>query len=70
MSTAIASPARASSMPPNSVLAADLIRLSGLSLIPGGRADRILPILQPNHDAAGFVNPIWLPIHWMPAKSA
>ncbi|HLZ26559.1 MAG TPA: hypothetical protein VKV73_04485 [Chloroflexota bacterium] len=67
MSTAIASPARASSVPANSVSAAGLINLSGLSLVLAGVLIAFFPILHPNHDAAGFVNPIWVPVHWIPA---
>ena len=52
------------------VSTAELIRLSGLGLTLGGILIAFFPILHPNHDPAGYANPIWVPVHLMPAGMA
>lgn len=52
------------------VATTDLIRLSGLGLILGGVLIAFFPILHPNHDPAGYANPIWVPVHMMPTAMA
>lgn len=51
------------------VSTADLVRLSGVGLILAGILIAFFPILHPNHDPAGFANPMWVPVHLMPAAS-
>ncbi|MDQ6672806.1 MAG: hypothetical protein M3069_19025 [Chloroflexota bacterium] len=52
------------------VSTSDLIRLSGLGLVLAGLLIAFFPILHPNHDPAGYANPIWVPVHLMPTGMA
>jgi hypothetical protein len=47
-----------------------LIRWAGLATILGGICMVLFPILHPNHDAAGYTGPMWIPAHLMPHIAA
>jgi hypothetical protein len=47
-----------------------LIRLAGLAGIFGSVWLLLFPILHPNHDAAGYVSPLWVPAHLAPHLAA
>jgi hypothetical protein len=52
------------------VTTANLIRLAGLAAILGSVSLVLFPILHPNHDAAGYVSPLWVPAHLAPHLAA
>jgi hypothetical protein len=47
-----------------------LIRWSGLGTIVAGALVTTLPLVHPNHDAAGYTSAIWVPAHLMPHAGA
>ena len=67
--TTVLQRARSETTTDSRVSTADLVRLSGVALVLAGILMAFFPILHPNHDPAGFANPIWVPVHLMPATS-
>ncbi len=70
MATTVMQRAHSEAAARSGVSTAELIRLSGLGLILAGILIAFFPILHPNHDPAGYANPIWVPVHLMPAGMA
>jgi hypothetical protein len=47
-----------------------LVRLAGLAAILGSAVLALFPVLHPNHDAAGYTSPLWIPAHLTPHVAA
>jgi hypothetical protein len=43
-----------------------LIRWSGLAAIVAGVLQALFPLMHPDHNAAGYASPAWVPVHFMP----
>jgi hypothetical protein len=69
MATAVIAQQRTRADNASSVSTGALVRLSGIAAILAGVLIAFFPILHPNHDSAGYVNPIWIPVHYLPAVS-